>query len=103
MEEIWWSWGLEVWRHYKDHIIYKGFPNALTATKIADEYGEQEQLSKYEQLLQYIQLSYEASIKETKTANALTFLFDRFGLWLLYAYLRDSNYDEKFPLNAMVG
>ncbi|KAE8704287.1 hypothetical protein F3Y22_tig00110458pilonHSYRG00436 [Hibiscus syriacus] len=38
---------------------------------------------------------------ESETANALTFLFDRFGLWILEAYLTDYM-DEGFPLNAMV-
>ncbi|KAK8705890.1 hypothetical protein V6N13_049476 [Hibiscus sabdariffa] len=80
-------------------------PHALTgfaSERAADETGEGLELSKYEQLRDFIQLSNEASIEESKTANALTFLFDRFSLWILEAYLTDGNMDEEFPLNAMV-
>ncbi|GMJ10454.1 hypothetical protein HRI_004714500 [Hibiscus trionum] len=80
-------------------------PHALTGfatERLGDETGEGLELSKYEQLRDFIQLSYEASIEESKTANALTFLFDRFGLWILEAYLTDGYMDGEFPLNAMV-
>ncbi|XP_039014872.1 kinesin-like protein KIN-14F [Hibiscus syriacus] len=78
--------------------------HALTGSAIerpADETREELELSKYEQLRDFIQLSNEASVEESKTTNALTFLFDRFGLWILEAYLTDYM-DEEFPLNAMV-
>ncbi|XVF33846.1 hypothetical protein REPUB_Repub18cG0006900 [Reevesia pubescens] len=94
-----------VWRYggtVKITSSPKELPYALTGSDRADESGEELQLSKYEQLLDFIQLSNEASIEESKTANALTFLFDRFGLWLLQAYLRDGNINEELPLNAMV-
>ncbi|KAK8648716.1 hypothetical protein V6N13_129460 [Hibiscus sabdariffa] len=80
-------------------------PHALTGfvtERPADETREGLELSKYEQLRDFIQLSNEVSIEESKTANALTFLFDRFSLWILEAYLTDCNMDEEFPLNAMV-
>ncbi|XP_039026959.1 kinesin-like protein KIN-14F [Hibiscus syriacus] len=79
--------------------------HSLTGSAIerhADETGEELELSKYEQLLDFIQLSNEASIEESKTTNALTFLFDRFGLWILEAYLTDYHMEKEFPLNAMV-
>ncbi|OMP06952.1 hypothetical protein COLO4_07749 [Corchorus olitorius] len=99
------SGGVGVWR-YGGTVKITSSPNdlahPLTASERADESGEELQLSKYEQLLEYIQLSHEAAIEESKTANALTFLFDRFGLWLLHAYLKDSNNTEELPLNAMV-
>ncbi|TYJ48923.1 hypothetical protein E1A91_A01G098200v1 [Gossypium mustelinum] len=98
--------GVGVWRYGGTVKITSSpneLPNALTATeRAADESGEELELSKYEQLREFIQLSNEASIEESKTTNALTFLFDRFGLWLLQAYLTDGNMDEEFPLNAMV-
>ncbi|XVF03584.1 hypothetical protein REPUB_Repub05bG0006000 [Reevesia pubescens] len=93
--------GVGVWR-YGGTVKIASSPNALTGSERADESGEELKLSKYEQLLDFIQLSNEASIEESKTANALTFLFDRFGLWLLQAYLRDGDINEELPLNAMV-
>ncbi|XVE80609.1 hypothetical protein DITRI_Ditri14bG0153000 [Diplodiscus trichospermus] len=95
--------GVGVWRYggtVKITSSLKELPNVLSER--ADESGEELQLSKYEQLLEFIQLSNEASIEGSKTANALTFLFDRFGLWILQAYLRDGNINEELPLNAMV-
>ncbi|KAK8527066.1 hypothetical protein V6N13_084937 [Hibiscus sabdariffa] len=100
--------GVGVWRYggtVKIASSTNDLPHALSVSateRPADETGEELELSKYEQLRDFIQLSNEASIEESKTANALTFLFDRFGLWILEAYLRDCNTDEKFPLNAMV-
>lgn len=97
--------GVGVWRYggtVKITSSPKELPNALTGSERADESGEELQLSKYEQLLEFIQLSNEASFEESKTTNALTFLFDRFGLWLLQAYLRDGSINEELPLNAMV-
>ncbi|KAL4311334.1 hypothetical protein GQ457_01G007380 [Hibiscus cannabinus] len=100
--------GVGVWRYggtVKIASSTNDLPHALSVSateRPADETGEELELSKYEQLRDFIQLSNEASIEESKTANALTFLFDRFGLWILEAYLTDGNIDEKFPLNAMV-
>ncbi|OMO83790.1 hypothetical protein CCACVL1_11176 [Corchorus capsularis] len=99
------SGGVGVWRYggtVKITSSPNDFAHPLTASERADESVEELQLSKYEQLLEYIQLSHDAAIEESKTANALTFLFDRFGLWLLHAYLKDSNNTEELPLNAMV-
>jgi len=48
-------------------------------------------------------MSPEVSIEETRTASALTFLFDHFGLKLLQAFVRETNEAEDLPLNAMVG
>ncbi|KAE8731494.1 Kinesin KP1 [Hibiscus syriacus] len=100
--------GVGVWRYggtVKITSSTNDLPHSLsssTTKRLADETGEESELSKYEQLRDFIQLSNEASIEESKTSDALTFLFDRFGRWILEAYLTDGNMDEKFPLNAMV-
>lgn len=59
--------------------------------------------SQFDQLLEFLHLSGEVSLEESNTANILTFLFDRFGLGLLQAYLMERNGVEDFPLNSMVG
>ncbi|MED6109539.1 Kinesin-like protein KIN-14F [Stylosanthes scabra] len=63
---------------------------------------DEQEASQYEQLLEFLQLSQEFLIQESRTANTLSFLFDHFGLRLLQAYLRESDHIQDLPLNAMV-
>lgn len=84
------------------------FPNkspssSLLGSESADESYDESESSQYEQLLEFLHLSNDVSIEESKAANALAFLFDRFGLRLLQAYLLESNGIDELPLNAMVG
>lgn len=81
----------------------KGSPSSILSNESADESIDESESSQYEQLLDFLHLSNEVSIEESRTANALAFLFDHFGLGLLQAYLRESNGIEDLPLNAMVG
>ena len=81
----------------------KGSPPSLLGSESADDSLDGSESSQYEQLLEFLHLSNEVAIEESKTANALAFLFDRFGLWLLQTYLRESNGIDELPLNAMVG
>ncbi|TYH30545.1 hypothetical protein ES288_A01G104000v1 [Gossypium darwinii] len=97
--------GVGVWRYggtVKITALPKGSPPSLVGSESADDSLDGSESSQYEQLLEFLHLSNEVAIEESKTANALAFLFDRFGLWLLQAYLRESNEIEEFPLNAMV-
>ncbi|KAL6954983.1 Kinesin-like protein KIN-14F, partial [Sarracenia purpurea var. burkii] len=80
----------------------KGSPSSLVGSESADESVDEYESSQYEHLLEFLHLSNEVSIEETKAANALNFLFDSFGLGLLRAYLTENNGIEDFPLNAMV-
>ncbi|KAI9187169.1 hypothetical protein LWI28_025140 [Acer negundo] len=96
--------GIGVWR-YGGTVKITSFPtrsSSLVGSESADDSFDGSESSQYEQLLEFLHLSNEISIEESKTANALAFLFDRFGLRLLQAYLRESNGIEEFPLNAMV-
>ncbi|KAG4150269.1 hypothetical protein ERO13_D05G385900v2 [Gossypium hirsutum] len=97
--------GIGVWR-YGGSVKITAFPKgslpSLIGSESADDSLDGSDSSQYEQLLEFLHLSNEVTIEESKTANALAFLFDRFGLWLLQAYLRDSNGIEEFPLNAML-
>ncbi|KAK1584220.1 hypothetical protein Q3G72_030903 [Acer saccharum] len=96
--------GIGVWR-YGGTVKITSFPtrsSSLVGSESADDSFDESESSQYEQLLEFLHLSNEISIEESKTANALAFLFDRFGLRLLQAYLRESNGIEEFPLNAMV-
>ncbi|OMP06953.1 hypothetical protein COLO4_07750 [Corchorus olitorius] len=97
--------GIGVWR-YGGTVKITSFPKgslpSLVGSESADDSLDGSESSQYEQLLEFLHLSNEVAIEESKTANALTFLFDRFGLWLLQAYLRESNGIEELPLNATV-
>lgn len=96
--------GIGVWR-YGGTVKITSFPNrspSLVGSESTDESFDESESSQYEQLLEFLHLSNEVSLEESKTANALAFLFDRFGLRLLQAYLRESNGIEEFPLNAMI-
>ncbi|XVF77000.1 hypothetical protein PTKIN_Ptkin14bG0004900 [Pterospermum kingtungense] len=97
--------GIGVWRYggtVKIIAFPKSSPPSLVGSESADDSLDGSESSQYEQLLEFLHLSNEVAIEESKTANALAFLFDRFGLWLLQAYLRESNGIEELPLNAMV-
>ncbi|KAJ9173861.1 hypothetical protein P3X46_016954 [Hevea brasiliensis] len=97
--------GIGVWRYgglVKIVSFPKESPLSLVGSESADESVDESESSQYEQLLDFLHLSNEVSIEESKTANALAFLFDHFGLGLLQAYLRESNGIEELPLNAMV-
>ncbi|XP_052207437.1 kinesin-like protein KIN-14F [Diospyros lotus] len=97
--------GIGVWRYggtVKITSFPKESPPSLVGSESADESVDESESSQYEQLLEFLHLSSEVSVEESKVANALTFLFDGFGLGLLQAYLKDQNEIEDLPLNAMV-
>ncbi|KAE8654158.1 Kinesin KP1 [Hibiscus syriacus] len=97
--------GIGVWRYggtVKIMALPKGSPPSLIGSESADDSLDGSESSQYEQLLEFLHLSNEVAIEESKTANALAFLFDRFGLWLIQAYVRESNEIEELPLNAML-
>ncbi|KAF3943183.1 hypothetical protein CMV_030232 [Castanea mollissima] len=97
--------GVGVWRYggtVRITSFPKGSPSSILSNESADESIDESESSQYEQLLDFLHLSNEVSIEESRTANALAFLFDHFGLGLLQAYLRESNGIEDLPLNAMV-
>ncbi|KAJ7963561.1 Kinesin-like protein [Quillaja saponaria] len=99
------SGGVGVWRYggtVRITSFPKGYPSSSIGSESADESPDESESSQYEQLLEFLHLSTDVSIEESRTANALAFLFDRFGLGLLQAYLRETNEIENLPLNAMV-
>lgn len=81
----------------------KGSPSSFVGSESADESVDDSESSQYEQLLEYLHLSSEVSLEESNATNALTLLFDRFGLGLLQAYLTEISGVEDLPLNSMVG
>ncbi|KAG6607732.1 Kinesin-like protein KIN-14F, partial [Cucurbita argyrosperma subsp. sororia] len=92
--------GIGVWRYggtVRITSLAKSSPS-VTGTESTDESDS----SRFEQLLDFLHLSNEVSVEESRTCSALAFLFDRFGLKLLQAYLKETNEIEDFPLNAMV-
>ncbi|KAF9673173.1 hypothetical protein SADUNF_Sadunf11G0121000 [Salix dunnii] len=96
--------GIGVWRYgglVKIESFQKGSPS-LVGSESADESVDESESSQYEQVLEFLHLSSEVSIEETKTANAMAFLFDHFGLRLLQAYLQEFNGIKELPLNGMV-
>ncbi|KAK7305290.1 hypothetical protein VNO77_43193 [Canavalia gladiata] len=99
------SGGVGVWRYggtVRITSLPKKSPSSLVGSESADESLDESESSQYEQLLEFLQLSEEFLIEETRTANSLAFLFDHFGLRLLQAYLRETDGIEDLPLNAMV-
>ncbi|KAK8468578.1 hypothetical protein PHAVU_006G059300 [Phaseolus vulgaris] len=99
------SGGVGVWRYggtVRITSFPKKSPSSIVGSESADESLDESESSQYEQLLEFLQLSEEFLIEETRTANALAFLYDHFGLRLLQAYLREANGIEDLPLNAMV-
>lgn len=100
------SGGVGVWRYggtVRITSFPKKSPSSIVGSESADESLDESESSQYEQLLEFLQLSEEFLIEETRTSNALAFLYDHFGLRLLQAYLREANGIEDLPLNAMVG
>ncbi|KAL1347534.1 kinesin-like protein KIN-14F [Arachis duranensis] len=100
------SGGVGVWR-YGGTVRITSFPKGsspsdVASSESADESLDESELSQYEQMLEFLRLSEDVSVEETKTADALAFLFDQFGLKLLLAYLRETDGVEDLPLNAMV-
>lgn len=100
------SGGIGVWRYggtVRITSFPKGTPSSLLGSESANESLDESQSSQYKQLLEFLHMSPVVSTEETRTANALAFLFDHFGLKLLLAYLRETDGVEDLPLNAMVG
>ncbi|GKC16234.1 hypothetical protein Tco_1013016, partial [Tanacetum coccineum] len=79
------SGGVEVWNESAD-----------------DKSFDESESSQFEEFLEYLHLSSEVSLEESKVSTALTFLFDRLGIGLLQAYLSETNELDDFPLNSMV-
>ncbi|MCD7450556.1 hypothetical protein HAX54_007209 [Datura stramonium] len=97
--------GIGVWKYGGTVRITscpKGSPSSFGGSDSADESVDDSESSQFDQLLEFLHLSGEVSLEESNTANILTFLFDRFGLGLLQAYLMERNGVEDFPLNSMV-
>nr|XP_015880560.2 kinesin-like protein KIN-14F [Ziziphus jujuba var. spinosa] len=97
--------GIGVWRYggtVRITSFPKGSPSSLVGSETTDESLDESESSQYEQLLEFLHLSNEVSIEESRTANVLAFLFDRFGLGLLQAYLQETNEIDDLPLNSMV-
>ncbi|KAI9119983.1 hypothetical protein K1719_008952 [Acacia pycnantha] len=80
----------------------KGSSSSITGSEGNDESVDESESSQYEQLLEFLHLSSEVSIEETRTFNSLAFLFDHFGLRLLQAYIRETDGIEDLPMNSMV-
>ncbi|CAN4102576.1 unnamed protein product [Withania somnifera] len=95
--------GIGVWKYGGTVRITscpKGSPSSFGGSDSADESDSES--SQFDQLLEFLHLSGQVSLEESNAANILTFLFDRFGLGLLQAYLIERNGVEDFPLNSMV-
>lgn len=95
------SGGVGVWR-YGGTVRITSFPKGTLPSPIVGSESVDES-SHYEQLLEFLHMSQEVTTEETRTANALAFLFDHFGLKLLQAFLKESDGVEDLPLNTMVG
>ena len=93
--------GIGVWR-YGGTVRITSLARSSPSITESDSTDESDS-SQFEQLLDFLHLSNEVSVEESRTCSVLAFLFDRFGLILLQAYLRESNRIEDLPLNAMVG
>lgn len=99
------SGGIGVWRYggtVRITSFPKESPSSLVGSETTDESLDGSESSQYEQLLEFLHLSNVVSVEESKAANALTFLFDRFGLGLLETYLTERNEIDDMPLNEMV-
>jgi len=90
------SGGVGVWR-YGGTVRITSFPKWSPSNILGTESVDESESS------QFLHLSGEVSVEETKAANALTSLFDQFGLKLLLAYLKEADGVDDLPLNAMVG
>ncbi|GFZ12695.1 kinesin-like protein 1 [Actinidia rufa] len=86
--------GIGVWRYggtIRITSFPKGSPSLLVGSESVDESVDESESSQYDQLLEFLHLSSDIAVEESKAANALTFLFDSFGLGLLQSYLTDNN------------
>ncbi|GJW48524.1 hypothetical protein Tco_0080170 [Tanacetum coccineum] len=102
------SGGVEVWKYGETvritSLFPKGSPSSLIGSESADDKSfDESESSQFEEFLEYLHLSSEVSLEESKVSTALTFLFDRLGIGLLQAYLSETNKLDDFPLNSMVG
>ncbi|KAL2495938.1 Kinesin KP1 [Forsythia ovata] len=99
------SGGTGVWRYggtVRITSFPKELPSSLVGSESADESLDDSESSQYEQLMEFLQLSTEVSLEESKAANVLTFIFDHFSLGLLQAFLTESNEFDNLPLSPMV-
>ncbi|KAD4386351.1 hypothetical protein E3N88_26520 [Mikania micrantha] len=99
------SGGVGVWKYggtVRITSFPKGSPYSLTGSESADESLDESESSQFEELLEYLHLSSEVALEETKVLTAVTLLFDRFSIGLLQAYLNETNELDDFPLNSMV-
>ncbi|XP_042520596.1 kinesin-like protein KIN-14F isoform X1 [Macadamia integrifolia] len=98
--------GIGVWRYggtVRITSLPKGSPSSLINGGGADESSDGSESGTHDQqLLEYLHLSSKISLEESEEADALAFLFDRFGLELLRAYLTEWNGIRDLPLNAML-
>ncbi|KAG5064804.1 hypothetical protein JHK85_005987 [Glycine max] len=90
------SGGVGVWR-YGGTVRITSFPKWSSSNILGTESVVDETESS-----QFLHLSGEVSVEETKAANALASVFDQFGLKLLLAYLKEAGGVDDLPLNAMV-
>nr|GFC24142.1 kinesin-like protein KIN-14F [Tanacetum cinerariifolium] len=93
------SGGIGVWKYGGTVRITSLFPKGSPSSLIGSESAES---SQFEELLEYLHLSSEVSLEESKVSTALAFLFDRLGIGLLQAYLSETHELDDFPLNSMV-
>ncbi|MFS7940864.1 putative minus-end-directed kinesin ATPase [Helianthus anomalus] len=99
------SGGVGVWKYggtVRITSFPKGSPSSLIGSESADESLDESESSQFEELLEYLHLSSEVALEESKVLTALTFLFDHFAIGLLQAYLTETNELDDFPLNTMV-
>lgn len=99
------SGGIGVWKYggtVRITSFPKGSPSSLIGSESADESLDESESSQFEELLEYLHLSSEVSLEESKMSTAFTFLFDRLGIGLLQTYLTETNELDDFPLNSMV-
>lgn len=102
------SGGVGVWKYggtvrITSTSFPKGSPSSLIGSESADESLDESESSQFEELLEYLHLSNEVSLHESKVSTALTFLFDHLGIGLLQTYLTETNELDDFPMNSMVG
>ncbi|CAM8951796.1 unnamed protein product [Rhodiola kirilowii] len=98
--------GIGVWR-YGGTVRITSLSNGLSSSSLdgtdsSDESVDVSDSSHYEQLMDFLHLSEEVLLEESKATNALTFLFDRFGLGLLQTYITQVNCNEDPSLNPMI-
>lgn len=101
------SGGVGVWKYggtvrITSTSFPKGSPSSLIGSESADESLDESESSQFEELLEYLHLSNEVSLHESKVSTALTFLFDHLGIGLLQTYLTETNELDDFPMNSMV-